>query len=154
MTLSPDFADILRAFAEADVHYLLVGGYAVSFHARPRFTKDLDLWVEDSVENLSRVERALVAFGAPASVLQAVRDAKGLDVAWMGNPPVRIDLMKQVPGAEFSGAWSRRSETDWDGVHVTIVSAPDLMELKRASGRPQDLEDLRVLDEVQRSAKR
>lgn len=58
MNLGPDFKDFLRAFADAEVRYLLVGGYAVSFHARPRFTKDLDVWVEDSARNLERVERA------------------------------------------------------------------------------------------------
>ena len=54
MEIYPDFRDLIGAFAAADVRYLLVGGYAVGFHGRPRFTKDLDLWVDDSEENLRR----------------------------------------------------------------------------------------------------
>lgn len=153
MNLNPDFKDFLRAFADADVHYLVVGGYAVSFHARPRFTKDLDVWVEDSPENLERVERALTVFGAPSTVLEAFRAVQGLDVAWMGNPPVRIDLMKQVPGARFAEVWPRRVTATWDGVPVPIVSSADLVELKRASGRAQDLEDVRLLEGAARPSK-
>ncbi len=67
-SLSPDFRDLLRAFADAEVRYLLVGGYAVGFHAVPRFTKYLDLWVDGSSRNLARITTALRAFGAPASM--------------------------------------------------------------------------------------
>jgi len=66
MEIYPDFRDLIGAFAAADVRYLLVGGYAVGFHGRPRFTKDLDLWVDDSDENFGRLEKALAQFGAPA----------------------------------------------------------------------------------------
>lgn len=78
MALPPDFKDLLREFTAADVHHLVVGGYAASFHSVPRFTKDLDLWLEDSPENLERVRSALVRFGAPPSVLDAVASTRGL----------------------------------------------------------------------------
>lgn len=66
MDLPRDFKDLLQAFADAEVRYLIVGGYAVAFHARPRFTKDIDIWVEDSSDNLARLADALGRFGAPA----------------------------------------------------------------------------------------
>jgi len=69
MSLQTDFRDLLEAFAAEDVAYLLIGGYAVAFHAEPRFTKDLDLWLEDTTENLERVRRALESFGAPPEVV-------------------------------------------------------------------------------------
>jgi hypothetical protein len=69
MALHPDFRDLLSAFADGEVRYLLVGGYAVGFHARPRLTRAIDLWVDPTPDNLARVEAALRSFGAPPEVL-------------------------------------------------------------------------------------
>ena len=146
MALQPDYKDILAAFDEHAVEYLVVGGYAVGFHGRPRFTKDLDLWVRPNVENLRRVHRALVEFGAPDAVLNQLDAASLDDVLWMGVPPVRIDIVKGVPGGDFERAFRARITTDWDGVRVHVVSRQDLITLKRASGRPQDLLDAEALE--------
>lgn len=84
MALHPDFRDLLWAFAQEQVKYLLFGGYAVSFHSRPRFTKDIDLWVAGDAENLARAHAALTLFGAPPSVL---RDLEALCAT---DPRVRV----------------------------------------------------------------
>jgi hypothetical protein len=110
--------------------------------------RDIDIWIDESTDNLARVERALVRFGAPESVIEALRSAKGLDVAWMGNPPMRVDLMKQIPGCDFAVASPRASTTTWDGVAVHIVGLEDLIASKRASGRPQDLIDIEILQRI------
>lgn len=65
MDLHPDFRDLLAEFAREKVSYAVVGGYAVGHHAKPRATKDLDLLVSPSGDNLERVGRALEQFGAP-----------------------------------------------------------------------------------------
>jgi hypothetical protein len=146
--LPPDFQDLLQEFDDAEVKYLVVGGYAVSFHARPRFTKDLDIWLEDSAVNLSRAKTALRRFGAPEPTLDALEAARGLDVVWMGRPPLRVDLMKQIPGAEFGPAFERRVISDWNGVEVAVLSRQDLIESKAASGRDQDLVDEKLLRQL------
>ncbi len=146
--LHPDFKDLLAAFAAHEVEYLVVGGYAVGFHARPRFTKDIDLWVGHSPENLKRARAALEEFGAPAAMLEQLESALDEDVLWMGVPPVRIDVVKGVPGGEFSACLSRRVPATWDGVSVSIISRDDLIAIKRASGRPQDLLDVEALGEL------
>ena len=79
-------------------------------------------------------------------LLREFADADGLDVAWMGNPPLRIDFMVGVPGGRFEAAWPRRVELRWEGVPVSVVGAQDLVELKRASGRPQDLVDAEAVE--------
>jgi hypothetical protein len=147
MPLHPDFKDLLAAFAAHGVDYLVVGGYAVGFHARPRFTKDIDLWVGHSPDNLSRVRAALEEFGAPAAMLEQLEAALDEDVLWMGVPPVRIDVVKGVPGGDFSACLSRRISTSWDGVTVSVISKEDLIAIKRASGRPQDILDVAALVE-------
>jgi hypothetical protein len=148
VALPSDLIELLREFDDARVRYLLIGGHALGFHAVPRFTKDVDFWIASTPEDLSRLERALRAFAAPESTILAVRTPEGLDVAWMGNPPLRFYFMKEVPGGSFEEAFRRRVRTRWEGVPVTIVSLQDLVQLKRASGRPQDLLDAETLESV------
>jgi len=146
MGLPPDLIDLLTEFAAARVEYLLVGGQALALHGCPRFTKDTDLWLRDVPENVERATRALASFGAPPSVLESLRTAESLDVVWMGTPPARIDLMKGVPGGDFDRAWSTREVRDVDSVEVVVVGREELIRLKRASGRPQDLVDASRLE--------
>lgn len=79
MDLPQDFADLLAAFAAAEVRYLVIGGYAVGVHDRPRTTKDLDLLLDANPGNLQKVCGALTEFGAPDSVLRDLVDAKRLE---------------------------------------------------------------------------
>jgi hypothetical protein len=148
MALQPDYRDILTAFAEHEVEYLIIGGYAAGFHGIPRFTKDLDLWIKPGAANLERARQALSAFGAPELVLSQLQSLSEQDILWMGVPPVRVDIVKGVPGGDFAGAYQRRVAAKWDGVRVTIVNRSDLIALKRASGRPQDLLDADSLEEI------
>jgi hypothetical protein len=147
MPLPPDFRDLLAVFAEHEVDYLIVGGYAVGFHACPRFTKDIDLWVGNTPNNIARVRAALERFGAPAAMLEQVESAREEDVLWMGVPPVRIDIVKGVPGGDFDGCHGRRVRASWDGIPVSVIGKEDLVAIKRASGRPQDLLDVQMLEE-------
>jgi hypothetical protein len=150
MPLHPDFKDLLAVFAAHDVDYLVVGGYAVGFHARPRFTKDIDVWVGHSPPNLKRARAALEEFGAPTAMLEQLESALDEDVLWMGVPPVRIDVVKGVPVGDFPACLSRRVRALWDGVSVSVISKEDLIAIKRASGRPQDLLDVEALSESDR----
>lgn len=146
--LPSDLIDLLSEFENTKVEYLLVGGQAVALHGFPRFTKDADLWVRDEPENLARVRTALGNFGAPKDVIDQLEAAEPLDVLWMGLPPARIDLMKGVPGGDFERAFRAREEFSVGGVKVLVVNKDDLIRLKRASGRPQDLVDAENLEKA------
>lgn len=146
MTLPFDLIDLLAEFEEASVEYLLVGGQAVALHGHPRFTKDADVWVRDSDDNIGRCQQALRRFGAPPNVIFALATATGLDVVWMGHPPARIDLVKQVPGGDFDRAWETRESMAVEDVAIQVVGREELVRLKRASGRPQDLVDAGLLE--------
>ena len=148
MALPSDLIDLLAEFAAEKVEYLLVGGQAVALHGFPRFTKDADLWLRDTPENLARTQTALRRFGAPGSTIEGLVSAATLDVVWMGAPPLRIDLMKGVPGGDFDRAWSSRTSVEISGVEVSLVGRAELIRLKRASGRPQDLVDAAQLQAV------
>ncbi len=146
MPLNPDFRDLFAALNAAGAEFLLVGGYALAVHSAPRFTKDLDVWVNPTAENAARVRAALVSFGAPLGELtEADLAAPGI-VFQMGLPPNRIDVMTAVDGVSFPQAWPDRLETDYGGERVAVIGRLHLIANKRASGRPQDLVDADLLE--------
>jgi hypothetical protein len=148
MATNPDFRDLFAALNAAGVRFLLVGGYAVAHHAEPRYTKDLDLWVEPSPENAGRVLTALREFRAPIGDLTAA-DLCNPDIVFhMGIPPNRIDLLSGIDGVEFAPAWASRVESTYAGEAVPVIGREDLIRNKRAAGRPQDLLDAELLERM------
>jgi len=134
MPLHPDFRDLLAVFAAHHVDYLVVGGYAVGFYARPRFTKDIDLWVGNAPENLKRARGALKEFGAPVAMLEQLESALDEDVLWMGVPPVRNTatptLLPLMPRAhQMRPAPRIRSHPSavWPSVHLANHRAHPLV---------------------------
>lgn len=146
MPVNSDFKDLFAALNEAGVRYLLVGGYAVAFHAQPRFTKDLDVWTQPSPANAPRVFAALRAFGAPLQDLTEPDLGRSGLVFQIGVPPNRIDIVTSIDGVEFDEAWPGRAETVYGDQAVPVIGRAELMRNKRASGRPQDLLDLEILE--------
>ena len=145
MRLPRDLVEVLGAFADENVRYLTIGGHAVGVHARPRSTKDLDLWLDHTKPNVARACRALVRFGAPPEIVEALRSARSDEIVWMGRVPSRIDFLFRIPGVTFAAAWPRRVELVIEGVRVHVVGREDLLANKLATARPQDLRDARAL---------
>ena len=127
---------------------MVVGGYAVGVHGHPRATKDLDIWVEPSQDNAERVMAALVAFVAPLGDLSVEDLATPGTGFMMGRPPSRIDIITKIAGLDFHPAWSRRIVRSFGDVECPVISIEDLIVNKRAAGRPQDLVDAEVLEEI------
>lgn len=146
MDLHPDFKDLLSALADTNAEYLVVGGWAVGYHAEPRFTKDLDLFIGPSDQNLEAVARALAQFGAPAAIVETLRGLGPDEFMFLGASPVRVDLLRRIDGIAFAEAYARRIRVNWDGVAVSLVCLDDLVAAKRAAGRERDLRDLKQLE--------
>ncbi len=146
MDLPPDFSELLAEFALSGVELVIVGGYAVAFHARPRATKDIDLVLRGSPENLARAADALARFGAPNQVVAAVRELRETDIAYFGQPPLRIDLLRRIDGVDTESIFMRSIETTWGGHPVRVIALDDLIANKRAAGRPQDMIDVELLE--------
>ena len=141
---NPDFRDLLAALSAADVRFLIVGSYAVTFHSEPRFTKDLDVWVDRSAPQ--RVFDALKTFGAPLDGVQASDFGQPDIVYQVGLPPNRIDVLTDITGVDFERAWAGRVPAAYGDVSVHYLSKQDLIAKKRASGRPRDLLDCEALE--------
>jgi hypothetical protein len=148
--LNKDYRDILSELSAAGAEYLLVGAYALASHGLVRATSDIDLWVRPTIENAERVVAALLAFGAPADQFSAELFTQPDQVLQIGVAPLRIDLLTSISGLEFDDAWTRKEVVDLGGLTVPVVCLEDLATNKRATGRPQDLVDLRWIDESQR----
>jgi hypothetical protein len=145
MKLHRDLKEFLSALNDADVRYLITGGIAVGAHGHPRYTKDIDVWLDASPDNAHRVLQAIdeFGFGSLGIVLEDLCDPR--QMLQLGYPPNRVDLLTFATGLDFADAWERRIGSEIDGVPVHLVSLVDLETNKRATGRLQDLADLRKL---------
>jgi hypothetical protein len=122
--MNQDFVDLLRAFVDHDVRFLIVGAYALGVHGRPRATGDLDVWVEPTPQNADRVMKALEAFGAPLGQVTAADFGKPGIVFQMGLPPVRIDVLTDLTGVTFSEAWPTRTVATLTGLTRSAYLTP------------------------------
>jgi len=147
MAVNPDFRDLFFDFNDANVRYLVVGAYAVTFHAQPRFTKDLDIWIDAHGDNAQRAWEALAKFGAPLDDVTPSDLATPGMILQIGVAPNRIDILTSLEGVDFEDAWPRRDTTRYGDCEIGILSKPDLIENKRRVARPQDLIDVETLSE-------
>jgi len=146
MLTSPDFKELLNLFKKHNVKYLVVGGYAVMLYTEPRFTKNLDLLISIEIKNATAVYNALKEFGAPLVDLSVKDFSQEGYFYQMGRPPMRVDILMSIPGVKFSIAWSRRKQLTIDGIEMNFISKEDLIASKEASGRSQDLIDVKSLE--------
>ena len=143
--VAKDLKDLLLAFNDQSVKYLVVGGYAFGVHAEPRATKDLDLFIRSDKENGEAVLRALAQDGAPLSGLSPADFMDGT-IFQIGQPPARVDILQQIDGVSFDEAWENRIEGFLDGeIRTMVISKDDLIRNKLASGREQDVLDVKKL---------
>lgn len=144
--LNPDFKELLQCFNDAEVEYLLVGGYALAAHGVPRYTGDIDLWVRISAKNAQRILRALDTFGLGPLNLSSEDFLAENQVVQLGYPPVRIDLLTTLDGLDFDQAKTSAGFLQAEGVNIPLLSRDDLIRNKKASGRLQDLADVERLE--------
>jgi predicted nucleotidyltransferase len=146
---SRDYEEFVESLNKNDVRYLIIGAHAVAFHARPRATKDLDIFIEPAPDNAERV-------------LAAIRDFLGSDlglkvedltipgrIVQLGVAPSRIDLLSRLAGArDFTSVWASRVDAKFGDVDAHYLSLDDLIQEKESADRDQDRADLRSLRRV------
>ncbi len=148
MAINPDFSDLFAALNASGARYLVVGAHAVAFHAAPRFTKDLDIWIDSSPTNARLVFRALQEFGAPLQALTLADLSQPELVFQIGIAPNRIDVMTSIDGVEFSDAWEARAMGHYSDADIPLIGRAHLIQNKRAAGRPQDIIDVSNLEQA------
>jgi hypothetical protein len=148
---SHDYEEFVASLNESGARYLIVGAHAVAFHARPRATKDLDVFIEPTPENAERVLAAIRSFlGSDLGLAVADLTAPGRFVQ-LGVAPARIDLLSGLAGRhDFASAWETRVDAKFGEVDAHYLSLDDLIREKESAGRDQDRADLRSLRKAQK----
>jgi plasmid maintenance system antidote protein VapI len=144
MDVIQDFEDILELFGRHRVRYLIVGGLAFIYHAKPRYTKDIDLWIAADHANVRRANRALEEFGSP--MLMTADDPD--EILQLGVAPNRIDIIRETIDLSFDEAWPRRIESNYGRAPAKWIDLDSLLAIKSAIDHPRHKEDARVLRAV------
>jgi hypothetical protein len=142
-----DFVDLVASFIDHGVSFVVVGAYALAAHGFPRTTGDIDLFVEPTSDNATRVFRALVEFGAPVAAHGVTEGdfARPGSVYQLGLPPRRIDILTSISGVSFGEAVEDVKEGKLGAVRVRFIGREAMRRNKLASGRPKDLVDAALL---------
>lgn len=140
--LPNDFSEFLKLLSDHDVRYLLIGGHAVAYHGYVRSTADMDLWVPMERENAERLVEAMREFGFDLPDLGPELFLNKEKLVRMGLPPMRIEIMTDIPGVEFEHSYRNRKPAVVDGTRIEVIGLEDLKANKRATGRHKDLDDL------------
>jgi len=144
-----DFEDMLSVMHKHGVRYLIVGGMAFIYHAKPRFTKDIDLWVESTSDNIHRANLALAEFGSPHLLDADKKD----QVVQIGLPPNRIDLLQFIEGVMFEDAWKKRNLGPYGKVTANWIDIDSLIAVKQLIDVPRHQSDVRYLRKVKEMKK-
>lgn len=145
LRLTLDMLEFVGYLNEQGVRYLVVGGYALGFHGHPRFTKDLDIWIERTTENANKLAQAIAAFGISLSAEEIAAFVKGGPIR-IGRPPNLIDIIGHPDGVTFSECYLARETTIFEGLQIHFIDRSHFIANKQASGRLQDLADVESLE--------
>jgi hypothetical protein len=144
-----DFEDLLALLERHEVRYLIIGGLAFIYHAKPRYTKDMDLWIGPDPENVERANRALADFGSPHLLDPRRRD----EILQLGIAPNRIDLLRET-GLEFAELWRNRIDGRYGRASASWIDIDGLIAIKKRIDHPRHQDDVRILERVRERRKR
>lgn len=154
MDVNPDYKDLLKELNARGVRYVVIGTHALIYYTEPRFTKDMDIWIEPTPDNAAKIYEALKAFGAPLQSIHIEDFTNPKNIYQIGISPSRIDIIMGISGVTFPTAWRNKKQVKYGDVRINILSADDLLRNKKASGRPQDLADVSILQKVKKKKRR
>ena len=144
--LNQDFKEFIQSLNDSQVRYLVVGGYAVALHGYPRYTKDIDIWIDMTYANAIRIAQAIQHFGFSSLGLKEQDFLEPDTIIQLGYPPRRIDLLTTLHGIDFQTCYQVKVVVEIEGVPVNFIDLENLKKNKRATGRAQDLADIENLE--------
>jgi hypothetical protein len=145
MNLEEDLREFVELLNALNVRYVVVGAFAVAYHGYPRFTGDIDFFIERSRNNAERLVQVIEKFGFGELNLSIEDFLREDQVIQLGISPNRIDLLTSLSGVSFDEAWATREQGEINDLKVSFISKEMLKRNKTASGRTQDLADLENL---------
>jgi hypothetical protein len=146
MTLDPDFEDFIKLLNLHQVDYMIIGGYAMAFHGKPRYTGDLDIWIDISEMNAQKMLLVIRDFGFSSLGFEKEDFLRENLINQLGYPPLRIDILTSIDGISFKNAYPQKKVIMIDDFTANYIGLIDLIQNKNASGRQQDLVDVQTLE--------
>lgn len=146
MHVTEDFKDLLELLEKYKVRYLIIGEYAFAFHAFPRYTKDLDILVDCTNENIERVNKALAEFGSPV----LFERNEQMSILQIGVVPNRIDILLKVDNIRFATAWKEMIREKYGDITVNWIGLNSLIRSKSNTGQSRHDEDVKVLKKIRK----
>lgn len=143
--LEKDIIEFLELCNKYELKYLITGGYAVSIHGNPRSTKDIDVCIEMSEMNASKMVQVINDFGFSSLKLEKEDFLKKDSITQLGFPPLRIDILNDLDGVPFEQAWQNKKSISFENVRINFIGYNDLIIVKQKAGRPQDIADVEKL---------
>lgn len=137
---------------ENGVEYLLIGGTLAIAYGVPRVTKDIDIFINPTLDNAARLLAALKKIGMGTADLTNAGDICSAEVT-IFKDFIRLDVLTSVTGLEFGKAWQNKVYLSLDDIDIPAISLDDLIKAKKASGRPPDLEDIKILEMARKQKK-
>jgi len=150
MTLSKDFTDFVVLLNKHKVNYMVIGGYALAFHGKPRHTGDLDIWIDLSDANAQKMIGVVNDFGMSSLGLEKADFLQKGGITQIGYPPLRIDILNEIDGVDFEEAYTNKLIIDIDVLPVNYIGLDDLIKNKQVSGRKQDISDVNALNKIKK----
>ena len=148
MNIQQDFREFLLLLERYDVDYMVIGGYAVAIHGHPRFTKDLDVFYSNDIENVSRLKKALGEFGFPLGQLEDGLFSEDGTVIQFGVPPCQIDLLNQISGVGYGEASAHTISAKYGDVAIRVIGRKELLKNKSSTDRLKDKADVEEINRV------
>jgi hypothetical protein len=145
MEANPDFKDLLKLFNAHKVEYIIVGAYALAYYGAPRYTGDIDLFINPTPGNARRILVALGKFGFDKIGLTAKDFTAPDKVIQLGVAPVRIDIVTSLTGVSWKQAEAGKESGLYGDVPVHYIGKKQLIANKRALGRNKDKADIEAL---------
>lgn len=150
MKVEKDYEDLLKLFNKHKVEYLIVGSFAVAFYSMPRYTKDIDILVNPTIDNANKIMISLKEFGFGKTGLTPDEFTKKGQIIQLGYEPVRIDIITSIRGVEFEDAWQNKKNGRYGSQNVYFIGLKDLIKNKILSNRKLDQADLKLLKKIKR----
>ena len=146
MHLGKDLKEFIGLLRSERVKFLVVGAAALAVHGRPRYTGDVDFWIECSPLNAAKMQRVFLKFGfggtKPSDFEKPDR------IIQLGRPPNRIDILTGLTGVNFASCWRKKFVRQVEGLRLPFLDLKSLQANKKATGRPQDQADLKALSKI------
>ncbi len=154
MILAKDFEEFISLLNKHRVQYMIVGGYALAFHGKPRYTGDIDIWIGISEQNASRLLKVIKDFGLASLGFVKEDFLKEGFISQIGRPPLRIDILNSIDGVDFDDAYNSVQIIELEELNVPYIGLGDFIKNKQATGRKKDLLDIKEIKKVATASKK